>query len=270
MFLRDSSPAGVWRRGRSVSSRTLGLSVTFALACASATFFLFLRCEGKGRLFGRSSRRWALSVIGVTSVVSTVAAFVVVTIVDHLPSAFVGVGVLAPSWLWVGQIRSRRGDERSRMRDMSTLWLTWLLARMHESLAEDRLTWCEERVDPMWNTDELHRAARFYHEYLQDRLSPEERRRGRIHAQLNAIEARLNVAHLVENGAGRTKVTSALQGSRTTKEVRYSRYLDDPSRLADILRHDAHRDLVRLLGSAYNAGYYGMKVYTPPKWATAP
>lgn len=253
-----------------MSNRTLGLSVTFALACASATFFLFLRCEGKGRLFGRSSRRWALSVIGVTSVVSTGAAFAVVTIVNHLPSAFVGVGVIAPSWLWVGQIRSRRDDQRSRMRDLSTLWLTWLLARMHESLAEDRLTWCEQRVDPTWSTDELNRAARFYHEYLRERLSPEERRRGRIHAQLSAIEARLNVTHLIENSAGRTKVASALQGSRTTKEARYSRYLDDLSRLADILRHDAERDLVRLLGSAYNAGYYGMTVYTPPRWASSP
>ena len=253
-----------------MSNRTLGLGVTFALACASATFFLFLRCEGKGRLFGRSSRRWALAVIGVTSVVSTAAAFVVVTIVNHLPSAFVGVGVLAPSWLWVGQIRSRRDDQRSRVRDMSTLWLTWLLARMHESLAEDRLTWCEQRVDPTWSTDELNRAARFYHEYLRERLSPEERRRGRIHAQLSAIEARLNVTHLIENSAGRTKVASALQGSRTTKEARYSRYLDDLSRLADILRHDAERDLVRLLGSAYNAGYYGMTVYTPPRWASSP
>jgi hypothetical protein len=251
-----------------VSNRILGLGVTFALACASATFFLFLRCEGKGRLFGPSSRRWALSVIGVTSVVSTGAAFVVVTIVNHLPSAFVGVGVLAPSWLWVGQIRSRRDDERSRIRDMSTLWLTWLLARMHESLAEDRLTWCEQRVDPMWSTDELNRAARFYHEYLRERLSPDERRRGRIHAHLNAIEARLDVIHLIENSAGRTKVASALQGSRITKEVRYRRYLDDPSRLADILRHDAERDLVRLLGSAYSAGYYSMAAYNPPSWAT--
>jgi hypothetical protein len=231
------------------------------VACASATFFLFLRCHGQGRPFGRRSRWWALAVIGVTGVVSTLATVVAVTVVDQLPSAFFSLGVLAPSGLWLSEIRSRRDGGRSLLRDVSTLWLTRLLARMHEGIAEDRLAWCEEHVDPSWNNDDMGMAARFYQEYLRDRLSPDERRRGRIYAQLAAIEARLNVGHLIENGVARAKVVAALQVARATKDPRYSRYHSDLSRLADILRHDAERDLVRLLGSAYNAGYYKMPIY---------
>jgi hypothetical protein len=251
------------REGRSVPSETVGPVATFVLACASATFFLFLRCEGKGRPFGPSSRRWSALVIGLTSVLSTAVALACVYLVDSLPDAFLGVGVAAPSWLWLGEIR-RGGDERRNlMRDMSTLWLTRLLARMHEGMAEDRLAWCEARVDPTWSTDALGMAARFYHGYLRDRLSPGERRRGRINAQLAAVEARLSVARLIENGAGRAKVLAALNAARIMKEPRYTRGVDDLGRLADLLRHDAQRDLVRLLGSAYTAGFHKLPAYHP-------
>jgi hypothetical protein len=240
------------------------------MACASATFFLFLRCHGQGRPFGRRSRWWALAVIAVTGVVSTLATAIAVAVVNELPSTFFSLGVLAPSGLWLTEIRSRRDGGRSMLRDVLTLWLTRLLARMHEGMAEDRLAWCEERVDPTWHADELALAARTYQEYLRERLSPEERRRGRIYAQLNAIEARLDVGHLIEEGVGRTKVVSALQGSRATKDPRYSRYHGDLSRLADILRHDAERELIRLLGAAYNAGYYKMPIYSRPRRAYVP
>jgi hypothetical protein len=246
-----------------VPSATVAPAVTLALAGASATFFLFLRCEGKGRPFGPSSWRWAALVIGSTSMLSTGLALACVYLVHLLPSAFLGVGVAAPSWLWLGEIRKGGEDRRNLVRDMSTLWLTRLLARMHEGMAEDRLTWSEERVDSMWTTDELSRAARHYHRYLHERLPPDARRRGRIKAQLSAIEARLTVAQLIESGAARAKVVSALQGSRITKEPRYTRSVDDLGRLADILRHDAREDLMRMLGYAYTAGYHKLVGYRP-------
>ena len=245
----------------------VGLDVTLALACTSALFFLFLRCHGQGRPFGPASRWWALAVVGVTGLVSTAATFVVVGMVNLLPTAFLSLGVIAPSGLWLTEIRSRGDGRRSLLRDVSTLWLTRLLARMHEGMAEDRLAWCEQRVDPAWTTGELGMAARFYQDYLRERLTPQERRRGRIYAQLHAVEARLNVGQLIDNGAARTKVVAALQTSRATKDPRYSRYQDDLSRLADILRHDAERDVIRLVGSAYSAGYYRMPVYSRPRRA---
>jgi hypothetical protein len=248
-----------------VPSGMLRLSVTFGLACASAIFFLFLRCHGTGRPFARHSRPWALLVVAVTSLLSTGAAFAGLALVSHLPGAFVGVGIVGPSGLWLSEIHSQREERRSLLRDLSTLWLSRLLARLHEAMAEDRIAWCEKHVDEGWGADELSAAARFYQEYLRERMSPAERRRSRINAQVNAIEARLSTVELIENGAARTKVVAALQGSRVTKESRYSRNLDDLQRMADILHHDAERDLIRLLGSAYGAGLYRLPVFTPPR-----
>lgn len=251
-------------------SGNLGLILTFGLACASATFFLFLRCQGTGRPFGPRSRVWALSVIVVTGLVSTAAAFIGVLVVDQLPFALIGLGLVGPSGLWLSEIRKRRDERRGLMEDLSTMWLSRLLGRMHEGMAEDRILWCESHIDEAWSTDELNMAARFYQEYLRERMSAAERRRSRINAQLTAIEARLTTAHIIENGSSRTRVVSAMQGSRTTKDARYSRYLDDLHRLADLLRHDAERDLVRLLGFAYDAHYYRMPIFSPPRRVYAP
>src|SRR3954454_4961496 len=132
-------------------------------------------------------------------------------------------------------------------------------------MAEDRAAWGEQHVDEDWSADELSAAARYYQEYLRERMSPAERRRSRINAQVNAIEARLTTVALIENGAARTKVMAALQRSRATKEPRYSRNVGDLQRMADILHHDAERDLLRLLGAAYSAGFYRMPVFTPPR-----
>jgi hypothetical protein len=253
-----------------VPSEAVRLGITFVLACASATFFLFLRCHGSGRPLGRNSRRWSLLIIITTSAVSTAAAFAGTILVDHLPLAFLSLSVVGPSGLWLSEIRQRRDDQRGLVRDMSTLWLSRLLARLQEGMAEDRTAWCEERVDESWSTDELSMAARFYQEYLRERMSGEERRRSRTSAQLNAIETRLTVVQLVENSSGRTKVAAALQGSRATKGARYSNQLGDLNRMADMLRHDAERDLVRLLGVAYNSGFYRMPVFTPPRRAYPP
>ena len=216
--------------------------------------------------------RWTLLVIAVTSVVSTGAAFASLAIVDHLPSAFLGIGIVGPSGLWLSELRGRQDERRGVLHDMSTLWLTRLLARMREGMAEDRTAWCEKHINEDWSTDELSMAARFYQEILRDRMSAAERRRSRIYAQLNAIEARLTVARLIENGAARTKVVTSLQGSRTTKEARYSRNLNDLDQLADLLRHDAERELHRLLSVAYNSGYYRMPVFAPPRrmYSTTP
>ena len=74
---------------------------------------------------------------------------------------------------------------------------------------EDRMGWCEAHVDPHWEPDELARAAHFYHDYLQERLSPEERRRARLRWLLHNIEARLDLARFIESGALRAKVALA-------------------------------------------------------------
>ena len=247
----------------------LALGLTFALACVSACLFLMLRCEGKGRMFGPRSRWWASSVIVLTSVLSTVAAYITVTAAHHLPQAILGLGVLVPSSLWLGEIRQGSTERRNVYRDAWTLWVTWLLARMHEGMAEDRMDWCEAHVDPHWEPDELVRAAHFYHDYLEERLSPEERRRARLRWLLHNIEARLDLARFIESGALRAKVNAALSASRLAQESRYRRSLDDLGRLAALLRHDAQRDVGRMLSTAYNAGFHRLVRYSRGPGASA-
>ncbi len=242
----------------------LGLGLTFFLACVSAAFFLQLRCEGKGRALGPSSRWWALSVVALTGALSTGAAVALVTVGHHLPSAFVSLGVVAPSGLWLGHIRQGAAEHPSVSRSASTLWLTWLLGRMSEGMAEDKLAWCDRHVDPTWHADELLMAARFYHDYLQERLSAEERKRYRIRWLMQNIEVRLDVVRLIDGSAGRPKVIAALKTSRLAEEARYRRSLDDLTRLGNLLRHDAKRDLGRMLSAAYNCGFHRLEPYLRP------
>lgn len=239
------------------------LSLTFALAAASAGIFLLLRCQGVGRPFGRSARWWAIAVIGLTGLVSTVAAGVTVYVVQRIHPAF--VGMVAPSGLWLGYLRQRGDGRRGPAHEISTLWLATLLDRLHQAMAEDRLTWCEARVDERWSAYELSLAANHYYEAVVQRMSSEEHRRERVHARLQAIEKRLDIVFLLEDGASRSKIMTAMNGSRVTKQVRYERYAKDPARLGDILVHDAENDLIRLLGSAYRCGYYNLERFALPR-----
>ena len=64
-------------------------------------------------------------------------------------------------------------------------------------------------MDPHWEPDELVRAAHFYHDYLEERLSPEELRRARLRWWLHPLEARLDLARFIESGVLRAKVDAA-------------------------------------------------------------
>lgn len=239
----------------------VGFGTTFALAFASAWVFLALRCHRKGRPFGPYCRWWSFGVIALTGFSSTVAAFLGVAVMDVLPPAV--LGVIVPSTLFFSQVeRPRPEDRRGRLPEVPLLGLALLLDRLDQAMADAKLTWCEERVDQMWRLDQLLGAARYYHAALKERLPPEERRRLRIDARLRAIEDRLDVVRIIDNGASATKVRTAMNASRATREKRYERYRDELGRLAQLLRHHAEQDLIRLLGEAYKYRFYRLKVYT--------
>lgn len=237
-------------------------ALTVALAIVSAGVFLLLRCQGKGRPFGPAGWRLALVITLLTGGISASVALVSHAMLDdNLATA---LGAVAPSGLWLSQMRAREHERRSLGREAATFWLVSLLARLDQAMAEDERIWCEKRVDYSWNVYELSLAATRYHDRIGERLAPDERRRERVHARLEAIERRLDVAALIEDGAARSKVVTALNGSRHTKAVRYERYLNDLNRLNGVLRHDAENDLLRLLASAYRAGYRSLPGFVPP------
>jgi hypothetical protein len=199
-------------------------------------------------------------VIVLTALATTVVALVATGLNDKLHAL---VGVVAPSGLWLGYMRQRQDGRRSLGQELMTFWLASLLERLHQAMAEDREVWCESRVDDTWSVHELSMAAEHYHERIRQRLSMEERRRERVQARLQAIERRLDVAALIDDGAGKSKVVAALGGSPVTRKVRYERYLNDFDRLHGVLVHDAERELMRLLDSAYRCGLRSLARYDP-------
>lgn len=247
-----------------MSREALSLGLTFALASVSATFFLVMRCEGKGRAFGPRSRTWALLAAILTGALSTAAAAVLGAVGHYVPAAFLGLGVVAPSSLCLDRIRDGLPDRRSTYAAAATLWLSWLLARMDDEMVEDKRRWCEERIDDEWHDDEMLLAAHYYHDYLAERMTDRERRRHRVHALLDNIETRLDITRIIDSGAPKSKITETLGTSRLGREHRYQRNLDDVTRLGGRLRSDAERELARMLGAAYTSGIYRLPVYSPP------
>lgn len=247
-----------------MSREIWGPSLTFVLSCLSATFFLVLRCEGRGRAFGPASRWWAFLVVGLTGLLSSSIALGLALLGHYLPTVVLGLGVAAPSSLALGRIREGIPDRRSVYGAATTLWLGWLLARMSEGMAEDKVLWCERHIDSAWHNDDLILAAHFYHDYLDERLSDEERKRYRIRVLLHDAETRLDFARLIDAHAARTTIKAALDAHRIGREARYQRSLDDLTRLGNRLRHDALRDLDRMLAAAYCASLYRLPEYSPP------
>ncbi|MFI7699793.1 hypothetical protein [Nonomuraea sp. NPDC049480] len=256
----------------------LQAALTVVLALVSAVAFLLLRCQGKGRPFGPTARWLTIAIAMLTGLVSAGVALLTGWLLDDLLAKALGVqdllatalGAAAPSGLWLSQMRGKEDERRSVGREAATFWLVSLLARLDQAMAEDQRLWCERRVDDSWSIYELSLAANRYHERIGERLAPEERRRERIHARLDAIERRLDVAALIEDGATRSKVVTALNGSRHTRLARYERYLNDLRRLHGVLKHDAESDLLRLLASAYRAGYRSLPEFVPPSRARDP
>jgi hypothetical protein len=85
-----------------MSREAMALALTFVLASVSATFFLLMRCEGRGRAFGSRSRGWALRLL---------ARNIVLLIDAHAPRSRVVAAVKA----------SRLGREARYQRNLDDL-----------------------------------------------------------------------------------------------------------------------------------------------------
>lgn len=253
-----------------MSREALTPGLTFVLACVSAAVFLMLRCEGKGRPFGPRSRGWAVLVIGFTGALSAGLAEAVAVLGHYAPLAILSLGIAAPSGLCLDRIREGIPDRRSTYSAAATLWLSWLLVRMQDEMAEDKKQWCEQRIDPEWHDDELLIAAHSYHEHLAARLTDAEWKRYKIRTLLLDLESRLDIARVIGSGASRSRIEDAINASRHRRDPRYHRSIDDPTTLGNRLRHDAERDLTRMLAAAYCASLYRLAPYTPPVRVVAP
>ena len=247
-----------------MSLETIGLCLTFVFSCLSALFFLGLRCQGKGRPFGPRSRRWALPVVVLIGSISTASASLLALLGYYAPAALFVFGVAAPGSLCIDRLRDDMPHRRSTAAAAATLWLSWLLIRLDDEMAEDKRCWVENRIDFDWRDDELLLAAHSYHDFLDDRLPERERRRHRIHAVLGNIEIRLDIARLIDSDLPHGKLREEILASRLGKDPRYRRNLDDLTMLGRRLRHDATKEIDKLLAVAYSNGLYRLERFRPP------
>jgi hypothetical protein len=211
-----------------------------------------------------------VAVAGATGTVSTLLALGLAAVGHYMPSALVGLGIVAPSTLCLDRIRDDKEDRPSLLGSAATLWLGWLLRQVAETMAEDKAEWCEDRVNPEWLDDELILAAHSYHDFVRERLSPDECERHHVQVIVADVEERLHVARLIDNHAPRDAIAEALRSPRLSEQAWYERNLDDLTRLGNRLQFDARRDVRHLLVIAYNARLYRLRPYRPPQWAAIP
>jgi hypothetical protein len=246
-----------------MSLETIGLCLTFVFSCLSALFFLGLRCQGKGRPFGPRSRRWALPVVVLIGTMSTASAAVLALLGFYAPAALFVFGVAAPGSLCIDRLRADMPDRRSTAAAAATLWLSWLLTRLDDEMAAEKRRWVEDRIDLDWRDDVLLLAAHSYHDFLDERLPESERRRHRIHAALASIEIRLDTARLIDSDLPHAKLREEILSSRLGKDARYRRNLDDLTLLGRRLRHDAVKEIEKLLAVAYGNSLYRLERFRP-------
>lgn len=247
-----------------MSLETAGLCLTFVLSCLSALFFLGLRCQGRGRPFGPRSKRWALPVIAAIAGMSTASAALLALLGYYAPAALWVFGIAAPGSLCIDRLRHDMPERHSAASAAATLWLSWLLIRLDDEMAADKRDWIESRIDFDWYDEVLLLAAHYYHDFLDERLKEGERRRHRIHAALNNIETRLDIARLIDSDLPHGKIRAEILASRLGKDSRYRRNIDDLTMLGRRLRHDAIKEVDRLLAVAYGNGLYRLECFQPP------
>lgn len=252
-----------------------GLILTFVLACGSAALFLAARCKGRGHAFGQRSRWWALAVIGLTGAFSTGGALGVAALARSVPGVVIGLGIAAPSGLCLERIRGSLGERDNVLRTVATLGIDRLLIRLDDGMAEDKAQWCRGYIDPEWDANDLLLATISYRDHLSDRLADAERKDYRITATVQEIEARLRIVRIIDFPPDdlrdpRDEVLAALSSPGFRRRAQYEQYLDDLKLLAERLKHDARREMERLLTVAYCHGYQRLAPYTRRALAPPP
>src|SRR5262249_61296109 len=95
-------------KGAGMPSWLTGGAGTLVLATLSAYAFLRLRCRRAGQPFGPRAKRWAVTIILLTAIVSTGLGLAAVAVGGHIRAAY--IGLLLPSGLLIGQasVQGRR------------------------------------------------------------------------------------------------------------------------------------------------------------------
>ena len=232
---------------------------TFALSAVSAYAFLRLRCRGSGDPFGRRAKWWAMTVIVLTAILSTGVSVAAVAVSDHARAAF--LGLVIPSGLWIGQVSTHRGLQRTAtaLRPVVAC-LTFPLRQLYERMGDDMQDWCDARLEAASRTPQrVADAAQYYHNQVATRL-----RNSQAKEQLDrwkeSIEHKIGIIRLINLDTTPARLHAALQWHPSTRD--FGKYAaGDLPRLADRLEADAQNELYLFLAYVYRLGYHNLLIY---------
>jgi hypothetical protein len=236
----------------------------FILSIASAYGFLRLRYRGTGRPFGPRARRWAITIVIITAVVSTGLGLTLAAVSHRIEVA--AISLVLPSSLWLSKLL----PQRHWARPPGTLadWLQLPFRRLYDAMGDDMQDWCDARLTaasarPQWIAD----AVTYYFNQVQGRIK-DDRTRADLSRWQESITHKISIVRLISLDTTPARLRASLQMHPSTQDVRA--YADDDlSLLARRLESEALNELALFLTYVYQLGYIDLPVYqSRPRMAT--
>jgi hypothetical protein len=258
-FGRPGKETRAQGKGWAMPSWVVGVVVTFVLSAISAFAFLELRFRRSGYVFGPRAKKWAITIIMTTAVVSTGSGIAIVAVSHHMRAAY--VGLVLPSGLWLGkasaQQRKRRG---SRLLKPLAVGARFPLDRLYDRMGDDLEAWCNARLAavskmPQWVSD----AAKYYYDQVASRVK-DKRAREELDQWRESIEHKISVVRLINLETTSARLDSVLQSHPSTQGMRKYAIGGLP-RLASRLEVEAQNELQLFLASVYRLGYHKLLIY---------
>jgi hypothetical protein len=232
---------------------------TFVLATLSAYAFLRLRCRRAGQPFGPRAKRWAVTIILLTAIVSTGLGLAAVAASGHIRAAY--IGLLLPSGLLIGQasVQGRRQGHALSLKPLAK-WIALPFHRLYDGMGDDMQDWCDARLEAASRTPLLvAEAAKYYYNQVAGRLRPCPER-DQLGRWRESIEHKTSIVRLISLDTAPARLNAALQWHPSTRDSgRYA--VGDLPRLADRLESEAQNELYLLLAQAYRLGFRKLLIY---------
>lgn len=241
----------------------------FVIASISGCVFLLFRCRDAGSPFGPKARWWAITIVLITAVISTLLGGAAVAAGGDIRAAV--VGIVVPSGLWLGRGSVQRRVDGITAPGSLLGWLTLPMRRLHDRMGDDMQDWCDARSRATTRSPELvSDAADHYHLQVVNQLKNPQARED-IDYWRSSIAHRIAMAQRASRDTPEA-LRIALARHPATRDAR--KYpADDPDRLARRLRSEADNELHLMLAYMYRLGYRALVVYggfkpMPPRTST--
>ncbi|WP_067470050.1 hypothetical protein [Actinomadura macra] len=259
---------------------------SFAVSCLVAFLCLEVRCRGQHRLFGRSSRWWAMAVILATAAAATACGNLVALASPTIWG--IGGSVAAVGVLLAGEVRrsvqARQVTEAppTQLMMIASVGIAVLVHRLEESFRPDRLAWVDQWFpEPKWlegkhGPAEIQAAADdFFRQLIRqasdDTAAPQ--RAAELRQAHEEIQDRLTLASLCEQHPRPQRLLTELQNRNLHNIGSYqtSARRGETDRLQSSLCSDAMQALQAMLLCAHRWGYSlrALAPQTAPQPATS-